>query len=218
MPAETTNQKARATRWITGIAGLAAAVYLVPLFHVVSLKGAQERAAAALFSAGDYVESFWDGPLREATLDAVDASKLLAGFDEDFEATAERFGHRLGLSGHSSYLVSGEGQIVAVDATAVSIALQDGGPTNIIIELGPVFGNAIRDGSGLLNVSDFENAQDFNALSAELNMRVEEQVLPALAAGADIGATLRFVGGVEVSDSAGPPATLNIVPVVIEFP
>ena len=88
----------------------------------------------------------------------------------------------------------------------------------IIIETGPVFGNAIRDGAGLLNVSDFANAQDFNALSAEINQRVERDVLPLLQANAVVGATVRFVGGVEVSDSAGAPATLVLVPVVIEFP
>lgn len=218
MTAETTTQRARATRWITAVASLAVVIYFVPLFHVVSLTGAQEKAEAALFNAAEYVESFWSGPLLAATSNAVDASELLDAFEQDFEATAERFGHRLGLSGHSSYLVSGEGQIIAVEETAVTIALREGGPVEVIIEIGPVFGNAIRDGSGLLNVSDFENAQDFNALSAELNILVEEQVLPSLVAGATVGDKLRFVGGVEVGDSGGAPAALTLVPVVVEFP
>ena len=91
-------------------------------------------------------------------------------------------------------------------------------PAQVIIEIGPVFGNAIRDGSGLLDVSDFANAQDFNAISAEINRRVEEQVFPVLAANATVGATVHFVGGVDVADSEGAPSSLNLVPVIIEFP
>lgn len=204
-------------RW--GVAAICVAVFLyfLPLFHVVSLKEAQQQIASQEFDAAEYVDTFWRGPLLENTLSAVDAADLLAAFAQDFDDTAERFGHRLGLSGHSSYLVSGQGEIIAIDNTAVSIALQEGGPAAIIIETGPVFGNAIRDGSGLLNVSNFANAQDFNALSAEINLRVEEDVLPLLQANAVVGATVRFVGGVEVSDSAGAPAALVLVPVVIDF-
>jgi len=205
-------------RW--GIVAICAAVifYFLPLFHVVSLKEVQQQIASEEFDAAGYVATFWHGPLLEKAQSTVDAADLLEAFAEDFDGTAERYGHRLGLSGHSSYLVSGQGEIVAVDSMAVSIALEEGGPAEIIIETGPVFGNAIRDGSGLLNVSNFANAQDFNALATEINLRVEQDVLPLLQANAAVGETVRFAGGVEVSDSAGAPATLVLVPVVVEFP
>ena len=205
-------------RWGAAVICVAVSLYFLPLFHVVSLKEVQQQIASEVFDAVEYVDTFWRGPLLENTHSAVDAADLLAAFAQDFDDTAARFGHRLGLSGHSSYLVSGQGEIIGVDSMAVSIALHEDGPVAIIIETGPVFGNAIRDGAGLLNVSDFANAQDFNALSAEINQRVERDVLPLLQANAVVGATVRFVGGVEVSDSAGAPATLVLVPVVIEFP
>jgi predicted lipoprotein len=130
------------------------------------------------------------------------------------------YGHRLGLATTSSYLVAGEGTIVSADARSVAISLDNDqrNDAEVVIELGPVFGNAIRDGSGLLDVSDFPNAQDFNALSAEINRRVEEKVLPALAAGAETGRVVRFAGGAEVADAAGAPAVLRVVPFKVEFP
>lgn len=218
MPTQVTAGKSRAVRWAIIVVVLSVILYLMPLFHIVSLEGAQEEAAAALFDPASYVESFWQGPLLEATDQAVDVADLLVAFQGDFEGTASRYGHRLGLSGHASYLVSGEGTVVAVDDYSVSIALEDGDVAQIVIEIGPVFGNAIRDGSGLLDVSDFPNAQEFNALSAEINRRVEEQVLPQLQAHAAIGNVVRFVGGVDVPDSGGAPASLTVVPVVVEFP
>ena len=207
-----------ASRWVIAAIFVAVFLYFFPLFHVVSLKEVQQQIAAEEFDAAAYVDSFWTGALQDHLRNAVDAADLLAAFEEDFEGTAERFGHRLGLSGHSSYLVSGQGQIVAMDDFSVSIALQQDGLAAVLIETGPVFGNAIRDGSGLLNVSDFDNAQDFNALSAEINLRVEEEVLPVLKDNASVGATVRFVGGVEVSDMAGSPSTMVLVPIKVEFP
>lgn len=192
-------------------------LHFFPLFHAVSLNEVQRQLAAEEFDAAAYVDSFWNGAQQENLHNAVDAGDLLAAFAENFEGTAAQFGHRLGLSGHSSYLVSGEGQVVARDDFSVSIALQEDGPAAVVIEMGPVFGNAIRDGSGLLNVSDFQNAQDFNALSTEINLRVEQEVLPELHDKASVGATVSFVGGVEVSDMAGAPEVLVLVPIKVEF-
>lgn len=81
-----------------------------------------------------------------------------------------------------------------------------------------MFGNAVRDGSGLLDISDFANVQDFNAISAEINSRVESKVFPLLQANAVVGKVVHFVGATEVADSAGAPSGLQLVPVVIEFP
>jgi predicted lipoprotein len=192
--------------------------YLLPPFHVVSLEATRQQSATTVFDAADYVDSFWQGPLLDASRQAVDAADLLAAFHHDFADTATRFGRRLGLSGNSYYLVSGQGQIVSVGNDAIAISLRDDGSADVLIELGPVFGNAIRDGSGLLDVSDFANAQEFNGLSAEINRRVEEEVIPLLEANAAVGTRVRFVGGVEVADSAGAPNSLTVVPVVVEFP
>ena len=50
----------------------------------------------------------------------------------------------------------------------------------ITLQTGLVFGDAIRDGTGLLNASDYPNSQDFNDISAALNHLVETRVLPDL--------------------------------------
>lgn len=218
MPELRPTHKPRRLLWVGLVLAAFVTLYWVPLFHLVPLKKAREQSAARDFDAAAYVDAFWQGPLLESADRAVDATALLAALKADPSDAAKRFGHRLGLSGTASFLVSGRGEIVAVDDDTVSIAGQPGGPATVVIAGGPVFGNAIRDGSGLLDVSDFSNAQDFNALSAEINHRVEEQVWPLLEANAVVGKTVRFVGGVEFADSDGVPSSLYLVPIVIEFP
>jgi predicted lipoprotein len=216
-----TSKPARTSRrlvWILLVIAVVVALYFLPLFHVIPLQAAREQSAARVFDAAAFVETFWNDQLLQATRSAVDAGELLAAFQIDPADAETRFGHRLGLSSASSYLVSGRGRIVAVESGAISIALQDEDAAAVVIATGPVFGNAIRDGSGLLNVSDFPNSQDFNAISSEINRRVEEQVLLMLQEKAAVGAAVRFVGAVEIAAPETDVTPLRVVPVIIEFP
>lgn len=202
--------------WTMALGAVAAGLWFVPLFHVVPLQIARDAPAAAAFDAEAFVEKLWREDLLRPDLRAVDASELVKLLREN-NAAATELGRRLGLSRTTCYFVAGTGRIVSVASDSVSIVIDGDAAPSVVIETGPVFGNAIRDGSGLLDVSAFPNSQDFNAISTALNRRVEEQVLPELRARACIGARARFVGGAEVDDPASA-LPLRVVPIRIEWP
>ena len=212
----TTPRRNRWIGWAAAFGGVAAGLWFLPLFHVVPLQTARDATAAAAFDAEAFVEKLWREELLKPELRTVDASTLVKLLREN-NAAATDLGRRLGLSRTTSYFVAGTGRIVSVTNDSVSIALGSDAAPSVVIETGPVFGNAIRDGSGLLDVSAFPNSQDFNAISTALNRRVEEQVLPQLRAKAAIGAPVRFVGGAEVEDPASA-LPLRVVPIRIEWP
>jgi predicted lipoprotein len=81
-----------------------------------------------------------------------------------------------------------------------------------------VFGNTIRDGSGLLDVSDFPNSRDFNAISSEINRRVEERVFPLLKQKAAAGVAIQFAGCVDITDPETDLRPLRLVPITIKIP
>lgn len=218
MQAPGTDRNSRRLVWAGVGVGVSVLLYLVPPFHIVPLEAARSESAAAAFDADSFVETFWTDQLLESADKAVDAGELLAAFEADPADAVQRYGHRLGLSGASSYFVSGSGHIIAVDDRSVTIALEGGDQAAVVIETGPLFGNAVRDGSGMLDVSDFPNSQDFNALSSEINRRVEERVFPKLTQKAEIGVLVKFVGGVEIADADKSFSPLKLVPVVVEFP
>ncbi len=207
----------RWARWAVAV-GIAAVVFhFVPLFRVLPLESARQQAVGTAFNAEAFAETFWHQRLLKADPSAVEAARLVKALRDD-PAGASRLGRRLGLSRTSSFFVSGTGQILSVAPDAVTIRLEgDPGDARVLIETGPVFGNAIRDGSGLLDVSAFPNSQDFNAISTALNRRVEADVLPALRDRARVGARVRFLGCAEVEDLAGAEP-LRIVPIRIEWP
>jgi predicted lipoprotein len=194
-------------------------LWLVPPFHILPLESARQRGAAGLFDASAYVESFWTERLLPAASQAPDALELVNALGRDPQAAAKTHGRQLGLSSATCYFVSGSGLVQRVTPVEIEISLgNDSRGPRVVIEIGPVFGNTIRDGSGLLEVNDFPNSRDFNAISAELNRRVEERVLPTVAANAVPGATVRFAGCAEILETGGEIGTLRVVPIIVEFP
>ena len=125
----------------------------------------------------------------------------------------------MGVGGAYYYFVAGTGRVTSVEKDSVRLFLRDGQPSmQVLLEAGKIFGNAVRDGTGLLDINDFPNSQDFNALSSELNHRIEQQVLPALRKKATVGAMVRFVGCAEIMDEETDLHPLRIVPFIVEAP
>jgi predicted lipoprotein len=204
----------RAARWLIAIAVVAAIGWLFPLFHIVSLKTVTAEKAAVTFNATSFAESFWTNQLAAATGHAVKVEVLIPAIAADAGSAKTNYSRSVGLSDAYFYFVSGTGRVLAVSDDVISLAVT-AGATNaeVVIETGLVFGNAIRDGTGLLNTSDYPNSQDFNDLSAALNHIVETRVLPKLHEEAKVGATVTFSGCAEVDDESSDLKPLKVTPI-----
>ena len=114
------------------------------------------------------------------------------------------------------FFARGSGRVTAVEKSALLVEI-DGAPGAIVaVRTGPIFGNVVRDGCGLLELNDVPGLAEFNALSAEFNRMVEERVQPALKTGVAPGARLVFAGCTEAPESLGSGPVLVFVPVQVE--
>lgn len=209
----------RAVRWIVGIALAAAICWRFPLFHVVPLKTVTAEKLAATFNPTQFAELFWTNQLPAAFDKAVKADVLLPAIQSDAAAAKKKFARSLGLSDGYFYFVSGTGRVLAVTDDEVSLVVTTGASQpEVTLQTGLLFGNTVRDGTGLLNVNDYPDSQNFNDISAALNHLVETRVLPDLRARAKIGATISFVGCAEVADEATDLKPLKVIPLRAEFP
>lgn len=199
--------------WAGILFGLTVLFWMLPAFHIVSLKAARQESTGAPFDAAVFVEKLWTDQLIPSTQAATDAAILMTAIRNDPKAARSKYGRIVGLGDTYHYFVKGEGRILAVDKSGVSLSLDSSSPTpDIIVETGNIFGNAVRDGTGVLNVSSFSNSQDFNAISSEINLRIEQRVLPILRGKAALGATLQFAGCVEVNNDETDLHPLRLVP------
>jgi len=178
----------------------------------------QQKQLRVALDAPAVARAFWDQKLLPATADAVPIAELLTVLVRDPVVARQRFGRALGLSSTFCFFVKGSGQIAALDNEGISVTLDDvPAGTGVRLPTGPVFGNTVRDATGLLDVNEFPNSQDFNAVSAELNHIVESQVLPGLRNQAAVGREIRFAGCLELGEGQAP-RILRIIPVYVEWP
>jgi predicted lipoprotein len=204
--------------WLAFGLGLVSLLVVYPPFRVVSRQASAAGAATAAAGAFDpaaFVAKFWSDQLQPAAGRAPALAPLLADLRRDPAAALQKHGHRVGLGHAAYYFARGTGRVTAVERSRLLVEL-DG--IIVAVRTGPVFGNVIRDGCGLLEVNQAPGLAEFNALSAELNRFVEEKVQPALKTGVAVGATLTFAGCAEAPETlpaAGAPL-LTFIPVQAE--
>jgi len=215
---------------VTAIVALVALVsWVVPLFHVhvvavrspaVDLEVSLSGHGVAVTNLSATADKFWRERLQPSAAQAPDAAAVLAAVRADFQGGLDRYAHKVGLGGLAYLFVSGEGRVVRKDANQVLVALGNGDPGQPVVALqtGPVFGNAVRDGTGLLSVNDFPSLDEYNALAAELDGLVEARVLPVLRDHAVVGGRVAFAGCAQAPDEPRDAAApLALVPVRAEI-
>ncbi|MBI4621715.1 MAG: DUF2291 family protein [Verrucomicrobia bacterium] len=153
---------------------------------------------------------------RPAPLFAA-APIVISALLRDPGAAAKQHAHHVGIGGTAYYFVRGAGRVVSTGKNEIVVAVDGTDGVQIALRTGPLFGNTVRDGTGLLNVNEFPGLAEFNALSAAINRLVETRVLPPLREHAVVGAALEFAGCTEVPDAIGAGPVLSLVPVSAEF-
>ena len=207
----------RAVSALVVVGFLAGLCWLFPPFRVRSLNAVREAEASAQFNATDFARSFWKEKLLPATAQAAEVTKVLAAIASEPEKVREQFGRTVGVSSSYFLFVRGAGRVLSVSADSIDLAVRStGAVADVSVPLGLVFGNAVRDGTGLLDSSSYPNAQEFNDISAALNGIVETNVLPRLRGLAQVGKRLRFAGCVEVEDAEQDLKPLELVPISVE--
>jgi predicted lipoprotein len=204
----------RVVRYVIAIVLVSGFFRLFPLFHVVQLTNATEQTRN-VFDAAQFAESFWNGKLiPSAHSSSVRAGVLLPAILADAAAARRKYAHGAGLGDTYFYFVSGSGRVKSVADAEVTLTVTNAGnDAEVSLETGLVFGDALRDGTGLLNPSDFPNSQNFNDISAALDHIAESRVLPALRKEARVGANIAFAGCAEVDDESTDLRPLKVIPI-----
>jgi predicted lipoprotein len=205
---------------IVAVAALAL-LWVFPLFRIVPLKGAPGNPSAKVagggFDPAALAAKLWSGELQAAAQRAADTAVVANAIRADPAAARQKHARSVGM-GTSYYFIRGSGKVIARDRSALRLALDGAEPAIVTLRLGPIFGNAVRDGSGLVDVNQVPGLHEFNALAAELNQLVESQVLPVLREKADVGSVVTFAGCAEAPETAAPAGEplLIVVPVMAE--
>ena len=187
--------------------------WFFPLFHVVQRDALRDGDEQTAFDAAEYVKLIWTEKLPPVLPDAADAALVLAALRQDPQRARNEFGRSVGIGRSSLFLVRGRGTIMSADNKAIGVSLDaDDKEVDVSLVTGLLFGNTIRDATGLIDGDDFPSSQEFNQISAEFNRTVETTVLPRLKTHVKVGDTIEFVGCGEVTNVPRDITPLKLTP------
>lgn len=184
-------------------------VYLSLDIH--SLDSERRRPAAEAFDVETFVTDIWENQLPGIMHQALEIPYLLDALAHNPEEAFQQYSNVLGISNTHYFLVKGIGIIISVNEETIRVAIQD----TIMADIATVFifGNTVREASGLVDISDFANMMDFNQVSVHLNRLIREELANPLRNEAQEGMAIHFTGATEINRLAELSPKLFIVPI-----
>ena len=193
-------------------------VVLVGYNSVYFKKLSEVKASSSQFDAKVYARNYFDNKLIPSVADAVEINQLLSLLEHDKVQAFDKYSYALGIGNIRYFLVKGEGLVTSVNENDISLAAKkDTNQTDLRIATEFVFGNAVRDASGKININEFANTMDFNNVSAEINKIIRTEVLPPFKSNVKRGDTVQFSGAIELNREHLNTNDIEIIPVQLKI-
>jgi len=203
-------------KYITAFVVILAVAYNSVYFR--KLDEVKASIAAKDFNAAQYAATFWTAKLLPNLNKAIDVARLSSMLRRNPENAFDNYSHALGIGNLRYFLVSGKGTIESINENDVSVLIQtDSTKQKIIIATEYIFGNAVRDATGLIDINEFNNTMDFNNVSAEINKTIREKVLPGFRQQVQKGNTIVFTGAIELNKEHLDLSHIEVLPVEIKI-
>lgn len=191
----------------------------VVAYHSVYFKKLDEvKSAAASFNAAKYASEFWLKKLPPHTGKAVEIGQLLGLLKTDKNKAFADYSHALGIGNIKYFLVKGAGIVQEVGENEVSVNVESmHEKPQVTLTTEYVFGNAVRDASGEIDINEFTNSMDFNNVSAEINKIIREKVIPPFRSKVKKGDRVTFAGAIELNKEHLNTQSIEIIPVDLKI-
>jgi predicted lipoprotein len=197
---------------------LMAAVLLIAYNSVYFRKLDEVKAAGAGFDGAKYAAEFWSDKLIPAMDGGVELGALLPQLQSNPQQAFSAHSHALGIGNIRFFPVRGEALIQEIRENEVVISLENQpNGTELVIATEYIFGNAVRDASGQIDINDFTNTMDLNTVSAELNQLIRSRVIPPFREKVRTGERVRFTGAIELNQKYLDIKRIEIIPVSLRL-
>lgn len=152
------------------------------------------------FDPASFSKKLWTEQLPVKMDSAVLLSMLIEATGKNKDAAFEQYTHSLAIGNYRYALVKAEVLIEEVRDDEVLVSANQGDSVlHIKLATEFIYGNAIRDASGLVDVKDFPNTADLNGISEELNRIVRTNVIPEVKGKLKKGDKLIVVAAIELN-------------------
>ena len=170
------------------------------------------------FDAVAFSKKLWEEKLPAKLDSAVELTIFIKATRSNPADAFSKYTNALGIGNYRYALIRAEGIVTNIneDDNTLQIKFVDSLMTaKLATEF--IYGNAIRDASGLVDIKDFPNTMDLNNISEELNKMVRKTVLPAFKAAVKKGDKIIVTGAIEIHKEHIKWNELEIIPVQLQI-
>lgn len=175
-------------------------VFLIVGFNSVYFKKLSDVKASSEneFDAVAFTKDFWEHELIPGLDQGVEMTTLLTLLKSEPDKAFQNYSHALGIGNIKYFQVKGDGEVTHIDDNYVVLS-SDTTKNSIYLVTEFVYGNAVRDASGKININDFTNTMNLNMISSEINRKIREEVIPPFKASVKVGDKVHFTGALELN-------------------
>lgn len=145
----------------------------------------------------------------------ISLNNLINLFQNNPETAFKKYGNRLGIGNSAYFMIQSTGKILDVKDGLYTIADEKNGV--IYVDTKYIFGNAIRDASGLVKLTDFKTNAQFNKVSESLNHIVRDSIIPVAIKKVKIGDSITFTGAIKLSKNQNLFKDITVIPTQIKL-
>ena len=155
-----------------------------------------KKQKSASFDFTAFADSLYNKGILQ-NIKAIDLNKLQSQIQSNKDSAFKTYGNRLGIGNSAFFMVQSAGKVLSIIDGKIKLNTTENGV--IMVDTKYIFGNAIRDASGLVKLTDFKTNADFNKVSEALNTLIREKALPPITKNIKIGNEISVVGALKLS-------------------
>jgi len=170
------------------------------------------------FDAVSFSKKLWEEKLPAKLGSAVELATFIKSAQSNPSDAFSKYTNALGIGNYRYALIKTEGTVTNINEDDITLQVKLGDSlmsAKLATEF--IYGNAIRDASGLVDVKDFPNTMDLNNISEELNKVVRKSILPPFKAAVKKGDKIIVTGAIEIHKEHIKWNELEIVPVQLQI-
>ncbi|HEX6847877.1 MAG TPA: DUF2291 family protein [Chitinophagaceae bacterium] len=197
------------------IAVVALVAYKSVYFEKLSTR---TNTVANAFDAVAFGKQLWNEKMPAKIDSAVQLTTLIDEIEKDVEVGVNKYTNALAIGNYRYALVKLTADVLDVKEDEVILGAKHNDSVltlNLATEF--IYGNAVRDASGLVQVEKFPNSTDLNNLSEALNKIIRTTVLPSFKTAIQKGDKVVLVAAVELNKEHIHWNGIELLPVKIEI-
>jgi hypothetical protein len=193
-----------------------AGIFILVLYYSITIQNLTEYKnlqKGSSFDPQTYAQTYWSSTVQSGLALAVELDFLDSILHKDGDEAFDRLGKALSIGNIRYFLVSGNALVKGITEDYIDLLIINGkNERKVKLEVEFIYGNAVRDVFGSIDLNEFESTADLNKVSEYINEIIKAEVVSPFLQEVQNGDTIHFVGVIELNRNHLDFNDLEVIP------